>query len=120
LTKLVDVANPTEYPIRVSLDFSGFTGFSGWDNETGKAAEATWNGASAEFTVDGVSGDLYAYYTAPIAAFIGEYEEAKVLSRDVKVYPSLVIVVDWNFKHLVPTPYEPDPYTPEWLSTNTP
>ena len=31
-----------------------------------------------------------------------------------------VVVVDWNFKHLVSTPYEPDPYTPEWLSTNSP
>lgn len=31
-----------------------------------------------------------------------------------------VVVVDWNFAHLTDTPYVPTPYTPEWLSTNTP
>lgn len=119
LTKLVDVANPTEYPIRVSLDFSGFTGFSGWDNETGMAVTHIWNGEYAEFFVSEYDYQ-YAYYTAPVADSISKNDERKSLSRDVKVYPSLVIVVDWNFKHLVSTPYEPDPHTPEWLSTNSP
>lgn len=30
------------------------------------------------------------------------------------------VVVDWEFSHLGETAYEPTPYTPEWLSTNTP
>lgn len=120
LTKLVDVAKPKEYPIRVSLDFSGFAGFSGWDAETDTTMTQTWSGEYASFNVDG-GGYLNAYYTARAAAsFSSDTDEAKSLSRDVKVYPSFVVVVDWNFKHLVSAPYEPDPYTPEWLSTNSP
>lgn len=114
LTKLVDVVKPKEYPIRVSLDFSGFAGFSGWDAETGTTMTQTWRGESANFW------DGCGYYTAPVMSFSSDTDEAKSLSRDVKVYPSFVVVVDWNFKHLVSTPYEPDPYTPEWLSTNSP
>ena len=37
----------------------------------------------------------------------------------IKIYGGF-IVVDWNFKHLTDTPYVPTPYTPEWLSTNSP
>lgn len=34
--------------------------------------------------------------------------------------PEVIVVVDWNFSHLAETPNSPEPYTPEWLRTNSP
>lgn len=119
LTKLVDVTDPTEYPIRVSLDFSGFEGFDGWDTETSETVEFLGSGEYASFYTDGANYN-HAYYTGPISYFRSTQSESKMLGRDVSVCPLFVVVVDWNFKHLVSTPYEPDPYTPEWLSANSP
>jgi hypothetical protein len=45
--------------------------------------------------------------------------EARLYDNEIMLKGAL-IVVDWNFKHLVDVPYEPEPHTPEWLSTNAP
>jgi|GEM_PF-6075265 len=129
LTKIADVEAPTGYPIRVSVGVPG--------PETESLAEFTDFDFSCVRTIEYLESGLKASWGAESSVFpegsdyhtefLLDYDRSQKtpyedsnLGRVMYMLEDVVVVVDWNFDHMGTTPYEPTPYTPEWLSTNAP
>ncbi|MFA7121138.1 MAG: hypothetical protein WC277_06630, partial [Bacilli bacterium] len=129
LSKIADLENPTNYPVRVSFGIRGPEGGGplpefGFETECAYEDEFRESGFLVRDPISTVFPEWAVYRLQFTSGYdhvlaLGEYKDS-VLGRELVMYPEVIVVVDWNFSHLAETPNSPEPYTPEWLRTNSP
>lgn len=116
VTLLVDVSDPTEYPIRFSYgpESLGIPDTYDYEGEV-VCVETTslsdyWRAGPGEFSQWRASVENS-------TAAVTETIKLHTLSRSLECSSEIFVVVDWNFKHMNPAnPYVPEPFVPAWLT----
>lgn len=120
VTLVADVANPTEYPIRFSFGPLAPALVTAFD----------YSGEVLDETEDDINGQWeFPYTDDPGCDYTGAVTMTDMITSHTYVYrrrsterhltcgKNVIVVVDWNFKHMNPAnPYVPDPFVPAWLT----
>lgn len=121
VTLAADISNPTEYPVRFSFgptdpafpesfDYTGeILGTNVLDIAGAWEFPADYGNSSCDYNALATMTDM----TTTEALVLRQ----KSTDRSVSCSAYVLVLVDWNFKHMNPAnPYTPEPFVPAWLT----
>lgn len=122
VTLVTSVLNPTEYPIRFSLGPESISLPAHEDadyyGEVIDESERTFTDVISVPRDEYMNCDYGAFATKDdgMITYTSTYRRWEH-NRRIECLPRVIVVVDWNFKHMNPAnPYTPESFIPAWLT----